>query len=64
MCIRDRDFAEEALRAIKALARLAEAPPTATVVTVEREQAWPLLWFLVGAATAGAAFVTGLLLAG
>ena len=58
-----RDFAEEALRAIKALARLAEAPPAPVPVKVERDQTWPLLWFLVGAATAGAAFVTGLLLA-
>lgn len=57
-----RDFAEEALRALKALARLAEAPPPAPTV-VERQDTWPLLWFLVGAATAGAAFVTGLLLA-
>ena len=57
-----RDFAEEALRAIKALARLAEAPPTPAVV-VERAHTGPLLWFLVGAAAAGAAFVTGLLLA-
>ena len=59
-----RDFADEALRALKALARLAEAPPATTTIRVEREHAWPLLWFLVGAATAGAAFVTGMLLAG
>jgi ubiquinone biosynthesis protein len=58
-----RDFAEEALRAIKALARLAEAPPPETPPKVERQHTWPLLWFLVGAATAGAAFVTGMLLA-
>jgi len=58
-----RDFAEEALRAIRALARLAEAPPAPAAVVVERQHTWPLLWFLVGAATAGAAFVTGLLLA-
>ena len=57
-----RDFAEEALRALRAIARLAEAPPTTTEVHVERPHVWPLLWFLVGAATAGAAFVTGLLL--
>lgn len=57
-----RDFAEEALRAIKALARLAEAPPASPVIT-ERAHTWPLIWFLVGATTAGAAFVTGLLLA-
>jgi ubiquinone biosynthesis protein len=58
-----RDFADEALRALKALARLAEAPPPAAVVVEQRQHTWPLLWFLVGAATAGAAFVTGLLLA-
>jgi ubiquinone biosynthesis protein len=57
-----RDFADEALRAIKALARLAEAPATTPTIN-ERQHTWPLLWFLVGAATAGAAFVTGLLLA-
>lgn len=58
-----RDFADEALRAIKALARLAEAPPASPPVVVERQHTWPLLWFLVGAAAAGAAFVTGMLLA-
>ncbi|MDR6626540.1 2-polyprenylphenol 6-hydroxylase [Caulobacter segnis] len=58
-----RDFAEEALRALRAIARLAEAPPPPTAeVHIERSHVWPLLWFLVGAATAGAAFVTGLLL--
>lgn len=58
-----RDFAEEAIRAIKALARLAETPTTPPPVAAERLHTWPLLWFLVGAATAGAAFVTGVLLA-
>jgi ubiquinone biosynthesis protein len=57
-----RDFAEEALRAIKALARLVETPPAPAPVDTERRHTWPLLWFMVGAATAGAAFVTGLLL--
>ncbi len=57
-----RDFAEEALRALRAIARLAETPPAKTEIHVERPHVWPLLWFLVGAATAGAAFVTGLLL--
>jgi ubiquinone biosynthesis protein len=61
-----RDFAEEALRALRAIARLAETPPATTGVHAEvhgeRPHVWPLLWFLVGAATAGAAFVTGLLL--
>lgn len=58
-----RDFAEEALRAVRALARLAETPPAPAPAAAERQHTWPLLWFLVGAATAGAAFVTGLLLA-
>ncbi|MFY8142902.1 MAG: 2-polyprenylphenol 6-hydroxylase [Caulobacter sp.] len=58
-----RDFAEEAIRAIKALARLAETPTAPPPVAAERLHTWPLLWFLVGAATAGAAFVTGVLLA-
>ena len=58
-----RDFADEAVRAVRALARLAEAPPAPPPVVVERQHTWPLLWFLVGAASAGAAFVTGLLLA-
>ncbi len=59
-----RDFAEDALRAIKALARLAEAPPApAAVVAVERPRIGALLWFLVGAITASAAFAAGLLLA-
>lgn len=57
-----RDFAEEALRAIKALARLVATPPAPAPVDTERRHTWPLLWFMVGAATAGAAFVTGLLL--
>jgi len=55
-----RDFAEEALRAI---ARLAETPSQPAPETrVERPHVWPLLWFLVGAVTAGAAFATALLL--
>ena len=58
-----RDFAEEALRALKALARLTEAPPSEPPAKTERPRAWPLLWFLTGAATAGAAFAAGMLLA-
>jgi ubiquinone biosynthesis protein len=56
-----RDFTEDALRALKALARLAEAPPAAAVV-VEKSRTWPALWFLLGAATTGAAFAAGCLL--
>lgn len=56
-----RDFTEEALRALKALARLAEAPPAAAVV-VEKPRARSALWFLLGAATTGAAFAAGFLL--
>ncbi len=58
-----RDFADEALRALKALARLAETPPSQPPAGAERPRAWPLLWFLTGAATAGAAFAAGILLA-
>jgi len=58
-----RDFAEEALRALRALARLAEAPPSTTVAVVESRRVWPLRWFLIGAASTGAAFIAGLLLA-
>jgi ubiquinone biosynthesis protein len=58
-----RDFAEEALRAFKALARLAEAPPPVAAVAAAPARVWPLLWFLAGAATAGAALAAGMMLA-
>ena len=57
-----RDLADDALRALKALARLADTPPPAAVV-VARRRVPPPLWFLFGVATTSAAFVAGLLLA-
>jgi ubiquinone biosynthesis protein len=57
-----RDFTAEALRAIKALARLAEAPP-ATAVVVEQTQPHRLAWgFALGAAVAGLAFALAVFL--
>jgi ubiquinone biosynthesis protein len=58
-----RAFADEAAQAIRALARLAEAPPPAVAV-VQTRPARPLLWFLAGAAVAGLAFAAGAWLAG
>jgi len=57
-----REFADEAARTLKALARLAEAPPAAgepVVAVVEQRPARPLLWFLAGSAVAGLAFAAG-----
>jgi ubiquinone biosynthesis protein len=56
-----RAFTDDAVRAIKAMARLAEAPPepAATVVELPRP-ARPLLWFLAGAVVATLAFAIGL----
>lgn len=51
-----RNFADEALRALKAMARLAEAPAAAVVVETPGQ---PLRWFLAGAAVAGLAFAAG-----
>jgi ubiquinone biosynthesis protein len=58
-----RAFADEAAQAIRALARLAEAPPPAAVV-VQQRPVRPLLWFLAGAAVAGLAFAAGAWLVG
>jgi len=56
-----RDFADEAARAIRALARLAEAPsPVPAVALVQPRPARPLLWFLAGAAVAALAFAAGI----
>ena len=60
---RIKRFAEEASTAMRNLAKLIENPPGATVVEV-REEAHStsrLLWFALGAAAAGAAFLLGLL---
>jgi ubiquinone biosynthesis protein len=53
-----RDFADEAVRALKAMARMAETPAPAVVVATARPGR-PVLWFLVGAATAAVAFAAG-----
>ncbi|MDG2521473.1 2-polyprenylphenol 6-hydroxylase [Caulobacter segnis] len=54
-----RDFVEDALSAMRSLRRLAEGGQTAVVVAPERG-APPLVWFAVGAATAGVAFLVAL----
>lgn len=54
-----REFTDEAVRAIRAMARLAETPPAPAVAVVETQPARPLLWFLAGAAVAGLAFAAG-----
>jgi ubiquinone biosynthesis protein len=62
---RIRRFAEEGAAALRNLARLIENPPTAAT-TVEIRDERPvhsrMLWFAIGAAASGAAFVLGLLL--
>ncbi|MBO9556954.1 MAG: 2-polyprenylphenol 6-hydroxylase [Caulobacter sp.] len=58
-----REFTDEAVRALKALARLAEAPAAVgepVVAVVTPRPARPLLWFLAGAAVAGLAFAVGI----
>jgi ubiquinone biosynthesis protein len=55
---RIRRLAEEALTVIEGLARHAKSPPAAPAVVVEGGgSAARLLWFAIGAAVAGAAFV-------
>jgi ubiquinone biosynthesis protein len=54
-----RDFADEALRALRAMTRLAEAPTGPAVTMVETRPGQPLRWFLAGAAVAGLAFAAG-----
>jgi len=60
---RIKRFAEEAASALKNLARLIENLPTTTTVEVREEPASrsALLWFALGAAAAGAAFLIGML---
>jgi ubiquinone biosynthesis protein len=51
-------LAGEAEQAIRNLARLAEAPPAPVAVAVaETRRGGGLLWFALGAVTAGAAFL-------
>lgn len=54
-----RDFADEALRALRALARLAETQGAVATVVVTRKPASRLVWFAVGALVAGGAFWLG-----
>jgi ubiquinone biosynthesis protein len=49
-----KELADEALRALKAMARYAEQPPTPPAVVVEKTQAWP--GFLAGAGAMVLAF--------
>lgn len=56
-----RDFADEAVRALKAMARMAETPTPAVVVATVKP-ARPIVWFLAGAVVAGLAFSAGVLL--
>jgi ubiquinone biosynthesis protein len=55
-----RDFADEAVKALRAMARLAETPAPAVVVATKPGR--PVLWFLAGAIVAGLAFSAGALL--
>jgi ubiquinone biosynthesis protein len=61
---RVRRFAAEAEAAVRNLARLAQtAPqPTAVAVVEERREGAPLLWFALGAAASGVAFLAGMLI--
>lgn len=55
---RIKDLADDALRALKAMARYAEQPPVPPAVVVEKRPGWP--WFLAGAAATALAFAAGL----
>ena len=61
---RVRRFAAEAESAVRNLARLAQTAPQAAAVAVveERREGAPLLWFALGAAASGLAFLAGMLL--
>jgi ubiquinone biosynthesis protein len=60
---RIKRFADEAATAMRNLARLIENPPTATTVEIreERRTNSRVLWFALGAAASGVAFLLGLL---
>jgi ubiquinone biosynthesis protein len=61
---RAKELAEDAVRALQALARLAEnaATPAVIVETPPPPRTSRLWWYVLGAATAGAAFLAGALL--
>jgi ubiquinone biosynthesis protein len=55
---RAKRFADEALEALRNLARLLETPPAPAVAVVERpDQPSSAFWFAAGAVVAGAAFL-------
>jgi ubiquinone biosynthesis protein len=58
---RAKELAEDAVKALQALARLAEtaAAQPAVVIEAPERRAQPFWWFVLGAATAGAAFLAG-----
>jgi ubiquinone biosynthesis protein len=60
---RIKRFADEATTAMRNLARLIENPPTATTVEIreERPAHSRVLWFALGAAASGVAFLLGML---
>jgi len=55
---RMKELADEAVRALRAMARYAEQGPPPPTVVVEKRPAWP--WFLAGAAATALAFAAGL----
>lgn len=59
---RARTLAEQGVRALQSLSRLAEAPPAAPASASETKTSSGALWFALGAATAGLAFAIGALL--
>ena len=52
---RVRELADDAARALKAIARMVEPAPPAVVIEAEPARTSPVWWFLLGAATAGLA---------
>lgn len=57
---RVKQFAAEAETALRNIARMAADPQPAVVVEAEPERGRALLWFALGAAVAGAAFLAGM----
>jgi len=59
---RVRDFADDAVRALRAIARMAEAGAAPTVVVEPAPETSGMAWLAAGAAIAGAAFLLARLL--
>jgi ubiquinone biosynthesis protein len=59
---RARRFADEAVEAMRNLARLIENPPAPAVAVVEPREHSGAFWFAAGAAVAGAAFLLAALI--